>query len=933
MKIGWFTSAAGLALSTAALAAGSPLVDFRALSADVDGQFEISNPSGQKGYIAEMMALDGRVVTLSEGRGATSVVAGDRAGTLVSATDNLDCLNPFPAIIRDQLGCPVWSDGSITGTNFWLGTTTATRVTYAVTDTIAGNSTVKCRLMATTAITPDQFFFGFRYEFRKINGAIPGPGVRFAIRPDTGKPLYVEHDLYVSTITTLYTSEPIYVTSGFISSRLLWGGTCVGDAQDPCESFGLPTGVLPFVYTLGVDPNSFTTGIFRTCKWVGTAPTGEVVGGDVEMPTNQWIRVRHETNASGDVVEWLNLNDSTGYHKCYEEPFLTTLNSDSLGGNGSWEVANAPAYYDNISYQGVEVVLPVPPNAFECGASGYQDDIEWLNAGPLFNQNAVWFDALSSKANVDTISGSKKLRQTNLFPDDRYREEFSRTLPLTTASAGSPWTLCEETRLSAGIQVRGFTPTNNAGGTFVSRIFFNFQSGAVNTAMIDVQFNSAYAPIDDEGIANPYMPGPNGNGGVRRVTAAPASIGDTANFDSFDTGADPATGGTAAQRTLCFGVDVDGNITMSYGGVDLVGGSSGIAMETFTQTNSIDEWRHESENNSNAAGRNLFIDNIDLQCTALPLVAVPPFTLRYFDDMETYLEGVTLGIQDDDGVTSTPFRWGSANNMIIVNLGAKTKALCMENLFQDTTQTVGDFTLFNQAATRLPPVTASSTRGWGVRTSAKFTDFTTTRSWSPAAATFLPSTFALGTFILFSPDSGTFWTLQPDPIDPINNDDIWTDTGRTPASLGIAANQWFTIGVQRNLNGSFLYFVNGQFLRDSTSAIVFGQPLQSTEFGVHKDLGALFYFGGDDATAPDGSILYADNVVAWATPCLGDTNHDGLTDFTDLNNVLGVFNTPAFGNNRPNMFPDANNDGVADDDVVNFGDLNLVTGQFNQNCN
>lgn len=57
----------------------------------------------------------------------------------------------------------------------------------------------------------------------------------------------------------------------------------------------------------------------------------------------------------------------------------------------------------------------------------------------------------------------------------------------------------------------------------------------------------------------------------------------------------------------------------------------------------------------------------------------------------------------------------------------------------------------------------------------------------------------------------------------------------------------------------------------------------------------------------------------------GDLDHDGDVDFTDLNNVLSFFGTPAPGGTfgRPGSIGDANEDGT-----VNFVDLNIVLSFF-----
>lgn len=64
--------------------------------------------------------------------------------------------------------------------------------------------------------------------------------------------------------------------------------------------------------------------------------------------------------------------------------------------------------------------------------------------------------------------------------------------------------------------------------------------------------------------------------------------------------------------------------------------------------------------------------------------------------------------------------------------------------------------------------------------------------------------------------------------------------------------------------------------------------------------------------------------VGFTGSCPGDTNGDGVVNFTDLNAVLSAFGTtgaPGFTGG------DVNADGV-----VNFADLNLVLSNFGQDC-
>jgi hypothetical protein len=71
--------------------------------------------------------------------------------------------------------------------------------------------------------------------------------------------------------------------------------------------------------------------------------------------------------------------------------------------------------------------------------------------------------------------------------------------------------------------------------------------------------------------------------------------------------------------------------------------------------------------------------------------------------------------------------------------------------------------------------------------------------------------------------------------------------------------------------------------------------------------------------------MYLDNiaVTTGAVVCEGDSNGDGLVNFTDLNAVLATFGQTGAG-----IPGDVNGDLV-----VNFADLNLVLTNFGTDCN
>ncbi len=848
-------------------------------------------------------------------------IAVGRGGPL-GMGDDLENLNLQPANLQGQQGNALWTDGSITGVNRWLGTTAAGRTAYAVNTAAGGNATKKARLMATSNFAPDGFFFGLRYELLRSNS----PLERMQFIPTASQNVLLEHDLFVTSLDTMWTTEPIYVSSGYLVSRMLWGGTCVTG----CDDVGLPTGPIPYVTVLPVQPGPVAPK-YMPCQWIDSAPSGESVGDFVAMRTGQWVRVRHETTANGLVRHSLDFNDGTGFHLCYSAATPSGTRVDSLGANGSYEAANSPMYIDNIFAQGEVYTPPEPPQPLVCGPNDYSDDIEWLYPGPLRDQNPVWFAALSSQASVEVVGGGQVIRQTNGLGDNQHRVEFTRRLPQAAAAFGDTWTLCEETRFTGApyATVRAFAPASLIESSVVTRLSFGHYDPSRTPAFLGrlfVQHNPAYNPIDDEGTTTPFVPGPNGNGGVARIGGA-STIGDP-NFDYYDTG---VTFPLNSVQSWCVEVAQDFSMNITYGGAPIAGAGTGVMIPAFVHT--IDELRHESENQADGFQNSLFVDNIAFDCPDAACNCDYPVMLTpYLDTLEWANLNVTIDANDDDGNPQTPFRWSSAPNMPVVSLAGKTQVLRMQNLFRDTTQTQGAFTLFLQAATLLPHVEPSPTRGYAAGASFKFTDGATTRAWVVAQADIIPGLFRTNAWVLYSAGSGTFWYLTPDPVDPIANLPIWVDTGRTLADVGVLMNQWFTLTIHRNLDGTFIFKINAAPLTDSGGAVVRVDPLQSLDGGLHEDLDRLYFLGGDDASAPVGSILYADNIRAWGLPCGGDTNDDGVVNFADINNILGAYNQPAAPTAPNNVAPDADGDGLADDNIVNFADLNAALAQFGAPC-
>jgi hypothetical protein len=102
------------------------------------------------------------------------------------------------------------------------------------------------------------------------------------------------------------------------------------------------------------------------------------------------------------------------------------------------------------------------------------------------------------------------------------------------------------------------------------------------------------------------------------------------------------------------------------------------------------------------------------------------------------------------------------------------------------------------------------------------------------------------------------------------------------------------------------------------------QPFQQWNWaqGIGGTSGTFWYQradGGRYFNVGDNRALV---LLGIAPPCLGDTNGDGVVNFTDLNAVLADFGISGAG-----LPGDANGDGIVD-----FADLNLVLSNFGDTC-
>ena len=110
-----------------------------------------------------------------------------------------------------------------------------------LTEDVAGNTSKKLRgYVVEGQGSPSPFFGRFaRYDLFKTNGVNPGQGARFVFAPVMGEDVRLRHETFLTSIDSLWTSEPTYVGSGFIIGRMLWGG------ENSETDIGLPIGPVP----------------------------------------------------------------------------------------------------------------------------------------------------------------------------------------------------------------------------------------------------------------------------------------------------------------------------------------------------------------------------------------------------------------------------------------------------------------------------------------------------------------------------------------------------------------------------------------------------------------------------------------------------------------------------------------------------------------
>ena len=285
MKIGILACAVGLAVSAVAIAEAAKTSDLVPISrvSTVDPEIQVFR---QTGFPAETNGLVGerRVSPLNGLRSIVEPVETTQDFVSPRGTPNFVVIRSdveaFPA--DTSLGgtgfdaAPSFTSGTVPGTlvvnlrgqgsiNFVrvIDPTNPLTPAPAAGPNGVANQTKMVRHRPGSAQAPDQFFLGHNF---RIGRAATGAQL-FPIAPTAGNVARVKLDVYNTSTAELNTFEPVATFTGFITARILWGGTCNESTPGECTDFGLPVGPITTMLSLGPDPASFTTGIFVPCRF------------------------------------------------------------------------------------------------------------------------------------------------------------------------------------------------------------------------------------------------------------------------------------------------------------------------------------------------------------------------------------------------------------------------------------------------------------------------------------------------------------------------------------------------------------------------------------------------------------------------------------------------------------------------------------------
>lgn len=501
------------------------------------------------------------------------------------------------------------------------------------------NASKALRIKTIVAQDPGGFFTGANLRFGGLDTGIP----TLALEPLPGANARVSAEHWISSIDTLYSFEAVAVFTGFLTARLMWGGTCVDNAPGDCWDLGLPPGPLLYLVSLGYDISSIGP-IFLPATYCEDTrgnpipgcvpPPGLAIGDYVPPPIGQWSRFVYESTSDGRSIFLLDLLDGSGEVTIYSNSIITSPYLDRVGWNASFEAQDEFMLVDNIEASGPIYQPPIAP-PLTCP---YLDDMEWLDRVPLLNQSPRWEAAMTSQASVisDGARGQVVSQINNVTSDNKYRREMSTELLASSVTMSNDLVATVEVR-TTGSTVRGFGLFGSDG--LAARVYFGREGrGEAENPFYEpsvyVQINAGYEPVDDlDGNPDDNIP--------------------VIGVDVADTDYD---WGTGVYRTLELRLSANGALRVSIDGQRIYTGVGAFA-------NAIDRFAFESENNSFGSGSSLRINDVTLTCDASSCAA--DFDL---DDAVTFADlNAVLSNFGASGLPSGTINPGDANSDGVVD--------------------------------------------------------------------------------------------------------------------------------------------------------------------------------------------------------------------------------------------------------------------------
>lgn len=599
-----------------------------------------------------------------------------------------------------------------------------------------------------TPIAVPGFFLGARTEHRTF---IPDAS---STTTDPGGVIY-SVDYYFSDAETLGWHDGVSRLEGFISARYFFFGYDFSSSFGP---FVEPNGQAQRPIVLGTLPGNFTIGQFyatpespatglptfraKTREWFSAAV--RMSNGDLQM----WMR-DSSTDGSGSILiddprdielfesGWAEIYPGqeavetapgvfTGVGRAVNEfgntapqpaPLLAGVSHANLdwvlGGDpippnptvSGWEPTNFWA--DNYIVVGNEFELPAPPKF----RIPYKDDIERYegNAPLALQTDAIWFDALSSRAAIVTnVNGTtanpasdggapeQSIRQRNTFVDSIHREEFSTNLPgfdeetadqRPFAAPGNPVELSALVRLNNTTTGRGiYADDNDFTSTFRTLILgARNANGASDAAVYVRQPNPLFDPDaevdpstadeqpeltigEGKNVTNVNYPttmGVSALGVIGSFAEAKITIY-SGGYAQWTVGGTPVTFNEARINDL----DPSGELLQTLMDADMLAGGDGTGpfSHFLWEANTVDDFEFWSSNNVTGQFGTIWVDDVCLDALVFDPGLGPALELPYYDKFDLYQANARIDNQGDTPFIAANSLQDTSLNIILDNI-------------------------------------------------------------------------------------------------------------------------------------------------------------------------------------------------------------------------------------------------------------------------